>query len=59
MLAILYFPAEHVYAVYTPLFAPLLVPLIATAFRELAAWKRACSERTTVVASAGTEDRND
>jgi phosphatidylinositol glycan class S len=27
MLALLYFPAEHVYAVYTPLFGPIAVPV--------------------------------
>ncbi|THH21162.1 hypothetical protein EW146_g339 [Bondarzewia mesenterica] len=38
MLALLYFPAEHKYAVYTPLFAPVAVPLLVTLFRE---WKKA------------------
>ncbi|KAI0318516.1 phosphatidylinositol-glycan biosynthesis class S protein-domain-containing protein [Amylostereum chailletii] len=41
MLALLYFPAEHTYAVYTPLFAPMLVPLMATAIREGSAWMKA------------------
>ncbi|KAL0959938.1 hypothetical protein HGRIS_011601 [Hohenbuehelia grisea] len=40
MLALLYFPAEHKYAVYMPLFASAVVPLIATALREFMAWKR-------------------
>ena len=39
MLAMLYFPDEHKYAVYTPLFGPLLVPVIATLYREVRAWK--------------------
>lgn len=39
MLALLYFPAEHKYAVYTPLFAPVAVPLIVTALREFKAWR--------------------
>ncbi|WFD36751.1 GPI transamidase component [Malassezia cuniculi] len=39
MLAMLYFPDEHKYAVYTPLFGPLTVPLIATVFREISQWK--------------------
>jgi len=34
MLALLYFPAEHTYAVYTPLFAPVAVPLILSVLRE-------------------------
>ena len=40
MLALLYFPAEHKYAVYTPLFASAVIPLIAAAIRELLVWKR-------------------
>ncbi|KAJ7073530.1 phosphatidylinositol-glycan biosynthesis class S protein-domain-containing protein [Mycena belliarum] len=39
MLALLYFPAEHKYAVYTPLFASALIPLIAAAAREFRAWR--------------------
>lgn len=44
MLALLYFPAEHKYAVYTPLFAPVAVPLLATALRE---WKKARARKDT------------
>ncbi|KAJ7211389.1 phosphatidylinositol-glycan biosynthesis class S protein-domain-containing protein [Mycena pura] len=40
MLALLYFPAEHKYAVYMPLFASAVIPLIATAAREIRAWRR-------------------
>lgn len=40
MLALLYFPAEHTYAVYTPLFASALIPLVVAALREFTAWKR-------------------
>lgn len=40
MLALLYFPAEHTYAVYTPLFASVAAPLIAAVLREVLAWKR-------------------
>ncbi|KAG5643640.1 hypothetical protein DXG03_000566 [Asterophora parasitica] len=40
MLALLYFPAEHKYAVYTPMFASAVIPLFVAALRELAAWKR-------------------
>ncbi|KAF8649614.1 hypothetical protein AX16_005704 [Volvariella volvacea WC 439] len=39
MLALLYFPAEHKYAVYTPLFASALIPVIVTAVKEYKAWK--------------------
>lgn len=44
MLALLYFPAEHKYAVYTPLFASVAVPLVAAAVRELRAWRQAKKE---------------
>lgn len=40
MLALLYFPAEHKYAVYTPLFASAVIPLIGAALRELWAWRQ-------------------
>jgi phosphatidylinositol glycan class S len=40
MLALLYFPAEHKYAVYTPLFASAVIPLIIAAFKEIVAWKK-------------------
>ncbi|KAI0915936.1 hypothetical protein AcW1_009330 [Taiwanofungus camphoratus] len=41
MLALLYFPAEHKYAVYTPLFASIAAPLIAAVVREILAQRRA------------------
>jgi len=41
MLALLYFPAEHKYAVYTPLFAPITVPLVVTLLKEVSAWRKA------------------
>ncbi|VDC00112.1 unnamed protein product [Peniophora sp. CBMAI 1063] len=47
MLALLYFPPEHTYAVYTPLFAPMMVPLVVTALRELSAWWKARKEAMT------------
>lgn len=40
MLALLYFPDEHKYAVYTPLFGPMMVPLLIAAVKELIAWKK-------------------
>ncbi|KAH0580841.1 hypothetical protein H2248_011999 [Termitomyces sp. 'cryptogamus'] len=40
MLAMLYFPAEHKYAVYTPLFASTVIPVLVAALREIAAWRR-------------------
>ncbi|KIY47426.1 hypothetical protein FISHEDRAFT_66127 [Fistulina hepatica ATCC 64428] len=44
MLAMLYFPPEHTYAVYTPLFASALIPLVATAIREFWAWRKSRKE---------------
>ncbi|KAH7907289.1 phosphatidylinositol-glycan biosynthesis class S protein-domain-containing protein [Hygrophoropsis aurantiaca] len=40
MLAMLYFPAEHKYAVYTPLFASIAVPLVVALLREVWAWRK-------------------
>ena len=40
MLALLYFPAEHKYAVYTPLFASTIIPLTVAALREIAVLRR-------------------
>lgn len=40
MLGLLYFPAEHKYAVYTPLFASAMIPLVAAAVREFIAWRK-------------------
>ncbi|KAH7923098.1 hypothetical protein BV22DRAFT_1069392 [Leucogyrophana mollusca] len=40
MLALLYFPAEHKYAVYTPLFASIAVPLVVALGKEVWAWRR-------------------
>jgi len=46
MLALLYFPAEHKLAVYTPLFAPFAVPLVVAVLREVAAWRKNRQEIT-------------
>ncbi|OCB84913.1 hypothetical protein A7U60_g8135 [Sanghuangporus baumii] len=40
MLALLYFPPEHNLAVYTPLLAPVAVPLVAAVLREVARWRK-------------------
>lgn len=53
MLALLYFPAEHTYAVYTPLFASIAAPLIGALARELIAWWRSRRER----AAAARQER--
>jgi phosphatidylinositol glycan class S len=40
MLALLYFPPEHTYAVYTPMFLPMAVPLIASLAKEFPRWRQ-------------------
>jgi GPI-anchor transamidase subunit S len=40
MLAMLYFPVEHKYAVYTPLFAPVSVPILVATIKEFRAWRK-------------------
>jgi GPI-anchor transamidase subunit S len=52
MLALLYFPAEHTYAVYAPLFAPISLPLLVALVREIKDWKRARR------AGAGNDNRH-
>ncbi|TPX54652.1 hypothetical protein SeMB42_g00180 [Synchytrium endobioticum] len=41
MVSLLYFPSEHRYAILTPLFVPISVPLIAVIFKEARAWATA------------------
>ncbi|KIM86728.1 hypothetical protein PILCRDRAFT_815979 [Piloderma croceum F 1598] len=57
MLALLYFPAEHKYAVYTPLFASVAVPLLAAVGRELIAWRRSRKQRAE--SKGGEQDRRE
>ncbi|KAF8524289.1 phosphatidylinositol-glycan biosynthesis class S protein-domain-containing protein [Hysterangium stoloniferum] len=38
MLALLYFPAEHKYAVYIPLFGPVTLPLVVALIKQLKRW---------------------
>jgi phosphatidylinositol glycan class S len=40
MMGLLYFPDEHKFAVYTPLFAPLGISMLAALLREAIAWKK-------------------
>ncbi|KAL9938362.1 hypothetical protein V8E36_002985 [Tilletia maclaganii] len=40
MLGLLYFPEEHKYAVYTPLFGPVAVPLLIALLREVKGWRK-------------------
>ncbi|KAI8602010.1 phosphatidylinositol-glycan biosynthesis class S protein [Dissophora ornata] len=39
MVSMLYFPDEHKYAIYMPLFVPISVPLLMTVLKELKRWK--------------------
>ncbi|KAI7831453.1 phosphatidylinositol-glycan biosynthesis class S protein [Gamsiella multidivaricata] len=41
MVSMLYFPDEHKYAIYMPLFVPISVPLVMALLRELKKWKDA------------------
>ena len=56
MLALLYFPPEHNLAVYTPLLAPIAVPLIVSVLREIRDWRksRKATLPTGTVAKAKT-----
>lgn len=57
MLALLYFPAEHKLAVYTPLFASVAVPLLAAVAREVAAWRRSRKEKKEITEQSQQETR--
>ena len=59
MLALLYFAAEHKYAVYTPLFASAVIPLFAAALRELWAWKKQRREQAQREAQAEEPEGDD
>ncbi|KAF9178740.1 GPI transamidase component [Haplosporangium sp. Z 11] len=39
MVSMLYFPDEHKYAIYMPLFVPISVPLVMVLLREVKKWK--------------------
>ncbi|KAG0304494.1 hypothetical protein BGZ98_005455 [Dissophora globulifera] len=41
MVSMLYFPDEHKYAIYMPLFVPISVPLLMGLLREVKKWKEA------------------
>lgn len=56
MLALLYFPAEHTYAVYAPLFASISAPLLGAVLREFAAWRRARKAQRAASAQSGNSE---
>lgn len=55
MLALLYFPDEHKYAVYAPLFGPAAVPILVALLKEWKEWKR----RRTVEKQKETEKQRE
>ena len=63
MVSMLYFPDEHKYAIYTPLFGPLALPLLMALLKELQGmfkrWKAARlklkGKETDVVIKEGEE----
>jgi len=52
MLPALYFPDEHLYAVYLPLFLPVTVPLVSGLAAWFAAWKKQRSKAAAAAAAA-------
>lgn len=53
MLATLYFPSEHRFAVYTPLFGPILLPILFAIIREWKFLRRAPLKRQPNAQSGG------
>ncbi|OLL23303.1 GPI transamidase component PIG-S [Neolecta irregularis DAH-3] len=47
MVSMLYFPNEHKYAIYTPLFGPLVFPLLTALITELKIWRANRKLKTT------------
>ena len=54
LMGLLYFPAEHKYAVYAPLFAPVGVPLLVAAIKEVR--RRRKARRAALQAAAATAE---
>jgi phosphatidylinositol glycan class S len=40
MVSMLYFPAEHILAIYMPFFVPMIVPMVGSLVREVKQWRR-------------------
>jgi len=53
MMGLLYFPDEHKFAVYTPLFAPIGISMTVALLREVVAWKK----RRAAAKKAGAEKK--
>jgi phosphatidylinositol glycan class S len=39
LLSLLYFPSEHIYAMYMPFFVPATIPILAAVFEKVKAWR--------------------
>ncbi|KAF9336239.1 hypothetical protein BG006_009297 [Podila minutissima] len=57
MVSMLYFPDEHKYAIYMPLFVPISVPLVMALLRELKKVKESKRAAAKGVATEGTEGK--
>ncbi|GAA5829118.1 hypothetical protein JCM5353_005291 [Sporobolomyces roseus] len=57
MLPLLYFPQEHKYAVYTPLFGPVAVPLVVGLLKELKEWREARKKQEKEVLKGKEEEK--
>jgi phosphatidylinositol glycan class S len=49
-------PDEHKFAVYTPLFAPVAVPIVLGLIKEILAWRRRRRARRAAEAGPATEE---
>ncbi|TYJ59055.1 hypothetical protein B9479_000044 [Cryptococcus floricola] len=59
MMGLFYFPDEHKFAIYTPLFAPIAVPLILGLIKEFVAWKKGKSQKKRALQDEGKEAGGD
>lgn len=57
MVSMLYFPDEHKYAIYMPLFVPISVPLVMALLRELKRIKESKRAAAKAVAAVATDDK--
>lgn len=57
MLALLYFPDEHKYAVYTPLFGPAAVPVVVALLKEWKEWKERRRKKAERLQADGEKDK--
>ena len=66
MVSMLYFPDEHKYAIYTPLFGPLALPLLMALLKELQGiikgWRasrlKQIEKRDAVIVNEGKEEES-